>query len=213
MKMKAFAFLAGLTGLKAYAVIFGVLFFCGLGLPIPEDITLIAAGFLSSSGNISFEGAMAVGFFGVLVGDTILYCIGRNFGRRVFTWPGFRRIFTEARILKAETRIRAHGRTICFWARFLPGLRAPIYLTVGVMKVGFFNFFLLDGLAALISVPVWIFLGNFFGNNLDEAFRIAHDIQMVILGIVLVACLYFGRKIYLSHRAETAATATNKSHS
>lgn len=210
MKMKAFAFLAGLTGLKAYAMIFGVLFFCGLGLPIPEDITLIAAGFLSSTGNISFEGAMIVGFFGVLVGDTILYFIGRKFGRRVFSWPGFRRVFTEARIIKAETRIREHGRTICFWARFLPGLRAPIYLTVGVMKVSFLNFFLLDGLAALVSVPVWILLGNFFGNNLDEAFRIARDIQMVIIAVVVLAALYFGRKIYIHHRAQ--ATASPKTH-
>ena len=201
LKFKAFAFLAGLTGLKAYSVILGVLFLCGLGLPIPEDITLIAAGFLSSNGNISFEGAMGVGFFGVLVGDTLLYCIGRNFGGRVFKWPGFRRVFTEARILKAETRIRAHGRTICFWARFLPGLRAPIYLTVGVMKVGFWSFFLLDGFAALISVPVWIYLGYLFGNNLDEAFRIASDIQMAIIVVVLVVAAYFGRRIYMSYKA------------
>ena len=44
---KAFIFLIGLSGFQAYVIILAVLFACGLGLPIPEDITLFAAGFLA----------------------------------------------------------------------------------------------------------------------------------------------------------------------
>ena len=66
---KAFIFLIGLSGFQAYAIILAVLFACGLGLPIPEDITLFAAGFLAFKGRISLAGAIAVGMVGVLIGE------------------------------------------------------------------------------------------------------------------------------------------------
>ena len=56
--MKLITFLSGFDGFTAYAVILGVLFACGLGVPIPEDITLLAAGILAALDKISFEGAM-----------------------------------------------------------------------------------------------------------------------------------------------------------
>ena len=38
-------------------------------------------------------------------------------------------------------------------ARFMPGLRAPIYFTAGTVGVKFHTFLFYDGLAALVSVP------------------------------------------------------------
>src|SRR5690606_27885433 len=99
------AFFTGLAGWQAYVIIILVLLACGFGLPIPEDITLIAAGILAGTGKISVMGAYLVGFFGVLAGDTILFSIGKKYGRRAFTWPVFRKIFTPKVIAKAEKRI------------------------------------------------------------------------------------------------------------
>ena len=128
-------FLQGFDGFTAYAVILGLLLVCGLGVPLPEDITLIGAGFLAALGSISLPGALAAGFFGVLIGDAMLFTLGRLYGRQVFFLPGFRKIFTPARIALAEKKVLNNSRFICFTARFLPGLRAPIYLTAGVMGV------------------------------------------------------------------------------
>ena len=52
-------------------------------------------------------------------------------------------------------------------ARFMPGLRTPIFMTCGIYQVGFWKFLTLDGLAALISVPVWVYVGVIFGENLE----------------------------------------------
>ena len=52
------AVITGLAGVKAYLTILGVLFICGLGVPIPEDITLFTAGFLAYKGRISLIGAL-----------------------------------------------------------------------------------------------------------------------------------------------------------
>lgn len=179
---------------EAYALILGVLFACSMGLPIPEDVTLITAGILASLGTISFPGAMLAGFFGVLVGDGILFFLGRKFGPRVYTFPLFRRLWTPERIASAEARIRKHGKLICFMARFMPGLRAPIYLTAGTMGVKPIVFVLADGIAALISVPVWIYAGYWFGNNIDGVLAFAKKMNigiLSVLGVAIVGYLFY----------------------
>ncbi len=189
------AFLSGLNGPVAYLTILGILFACGLGLPIPEDITLIAAGIVSAGGSISLVGAFIVGYVGVLAGDMLLFFAGRKYGHKVFRiWP-FSKMMTPQRVLIAEQKIQKNAKMICFAARFMPGIRAPIYLSCGVLKVSPITFLVQDGLAALISVPIWIYLGHWFGNNLDQALHWAHKIQMwilIALGLLIVS--YFVRR-------------------
>lgn len=184
--------LAGLSSATAYLAIVGVLLICGLGVPMPEDITLIAAGVLASMKTITLPGAIAAGFFGVLLGDALLFNIGRVYGRKAFRLPLLRKVFTPDRIEAAETRIRRNSKFICFIARFLPGLRAPIYLSAGVTGVPPVTFYMLDGLAALISVPVWVAAGWYFGEALEEALGFAKQFQVFLLGFIGSAItLYF----------------------
>jgi len=185
-----------LSGFQAYAAILAVLFACGLGLPIPEDITLFAAGFLAYKGRITLFGALIVGLLGVLVGDTFMYLIGRNFGRRVFGWPMFRRMFTPDRIRLAEEKIHNNARIICFTSRFAPGLRAPVYITSGILRVPFTTFILMDGLAALISVPVWVLLAYYLGDKVEMLLGIAKNAKIgfaILLLLLIVA--YIVRKV------------------
>jgi membrane protein DedA with SNARE-associated domain len=192
---KLLLLLSGLDGSTAYLAILGILFLCGLGLPVPEDITLIAAGVLAAIGSISLTGALVAGFIGVLIGDFLLFFLGRKYGMSVLRLPGFRSLFTPDRISAAERTILRNSRFICFTARFLPGLRAPIYLTAGIMGVRPAVFFGLDALAALISVPFWIFVGHWFGENLDDVLKFAKQAQFTVLGVViLVAVLYLASK-------------------
>jgi membrane protein DedA with SNARE-associated domain len=135
----------------------------------------------------------------VLAGDCILFFIGRRYGYQVFTLPVFRTIFTEKRVLLARKKVLANSKFICFTARFLPGLRAPVYLTAGVMGVSPLVFLTLDGLAALISVPVWVYLGWYFGNNLDNALTVALKAQKYILiAVVTLIAAYIAYKYYRS---------------
>lgn len=192
-----------LSGVQAYAAIVFVLFACGFGVPIPEDITLFAAGFLAYKGRITLMGAVIVCMIGVLVGDTSMYLIGRNFGRKVFKWPLFRKVFTPERIKIAEEKIQGNARVICFTSRFAPGLRAPIYVTSGVLRVPFPVFILMDGLAALISVPVWIFLAYFLGDKVEMLFEIAKKTKIgVALVLVILIGFFITRKIMKRKRAK-----------
>ncbi len=183
-KEKLILTLSQLEGLHAYSAIVGLLLICGLGVPIPEDITLIAAGILSALGSISLWGAMVAGFFGVLLGDAILYTIGRVYGRRAFQLPIIRSIMTPRRISLAERKIMRNSHFICFTARFLPGLRSPIFLMSGIMGVRPLVFYGLDGFAALISVPIWVYLGHWVGQNIDTALAMAQKVQLSFAGLI-----------------------------
>lgn len=185
------SFLSGFDGLTAYTVILGLLLVCGLGVPLPEDITLIGAGFLAAAQSISLPGAVIAGFIGVLAGDTILFFMGRWYGRAVFELPGFRKVFTPERIAMAEKKVLHNSKFICFTARFLPGLRAPIYLTSGIMGVKPSIFLALDGLAALLSVPIWVVGGWWFAVNFDIDMGLEYAKKAQFWLVVVVATVIF----------------------
>lgn len=189
---KLVSFLSALSGPAGYGAILGMLLICGLGVPIPEDITLLAAGVMAALGSISLVGAIIVGLIGVLLGDGFMFMLGRVYGKRAFKFPVIRTILTPERIVLAEKKIRGNSKFICFTARFLPGLRSPVFLTAGAMGVSPLTFLALDGFAALISVPAWILVGWWFGQNIDVALTIAKDIQIFIFsGLAVLIIGYF----------------------
>ena len=196
--------LSQLDGYTAYSAIVGLLLICGLGVPLPEDITLIGAGMLASLGSITFPGAVLAGFFGVMAGDAFLYTVGRVYGRKAFGLPLIRSIMTPRRVALAERKIIRNSHFICFIARFLPGLRSPVFLMSGIMGVRPIVFYGLDGLAALISVPFWVYVGFWLGENIDTAFKVAERIQVSIAAVVVVAiAIYiFQRRFRKNRRAQ-----------
>src|SRR5580704_981307 len=101
---------SNLEGMAAYATMFGVLVTCGLGLPIPEDLTLVTAGYLAYLENVDLLPSIAVCFIGVLSGDFILFMLGRKLGRGFFDLPGVRFIVTPDRVEFAQAKLRKNAR-------------------------------------------------------------------------------------------------------
>ena len=66
-----------------YLYAFGILILCGFGLPVPEDITLVAGGLVSGLGATNPHIMLAVCFTGVLLGDSIIYIAGKLFGYKI----------------------------------------------------------------------------------------------------------------------------------
>jgi membrane protein DedA with SNARE-associated domain len=188
-------FVADMVGFRAYLTILLALLAGGIGVPLPEDITLFIAGIMAYQGRIWLPGAFWVGFFGVLGADNLLYLMGRFFGRRMLTWPMFRRVLTPERMQKAENRIRNKAPVICFTVRFMPGMRAPVYLTAGILRVSWPVFIVMDGLAALISVPVWVYLAYYLGGELEQLLSIVGRAKFGFIGLLILLAL-----VYLSRR-------------
>lgn len=178
---------------------FFVLLLCGLGLPIPEDIVLITAGVLGEINGRSWIEISVLMYAGVLGGDTITFLAGRYVGGWVLTSRWFQRIFAPQKQAKVVDFFERYGSMGLFIARFLPGLRAPIFFTAGSMKVSLFKFLFFDGLAALISVPVFVWLGHWlwdkFHDDLEQFHKTLSQSQSYALwtaiGIVILTVIAF----------------------
>ncbi|HEY7117870.1 MAG TPA: hypothetical protein VH475_14875, partial [Tepidisphaeraceae bacterium] len=66
-------------GWAGYFVLFGLLFSCGLGMPLPEDIPLLVAGMLVGAGRMHLLTAAICAWCGIIGGDCILYYMGHRF--------------------------------------------------------------------------------------------------------------------------------------
>jgi membrane protein DedA with SNARE-associated domain len=151
-----------------YAGIFLILLLCGLGLPIPEELTLLTGGFFVSLGIIRFYPTLAIGFLGILGGDLAIYAIGKTWGRQFF---------------------RDHGNKTVFIARFISGLRVAAFFAAGTMGIKLSKFLLHDFLGALILIPLLILLGYYFGASIFWLAEIIHRIDVLLKILAVLACI------------------------
>lgn len=172
-----------------YAGLLVVLVLCGLGLPLPEDLALLAGGFMVYRGVTNFTTTLLVALIGVVTGDNSLFFIGRHLGTGLLRYFGLGRPDAARRIKRMQAFMRRHGTMAIFYARFLAGLRALIYLSAGSLGVAPLRFFLCDLLGALISVPIVVSLGYFFGSELEVVIHYIGGFERVLL---LVAALSAG---------------------
>ena len=188
-----------------YFAVFGVLLLCGFGFPLPEDVSLIAGGIISGMGYTNVHLMTIIGFAGVMVGDSLIYNIGRYFGVRVFDRKIVARSINHQwydRILKS---FQKNGKWVLFAARFMPGLRTPIFLTAGITKfVPFSTFFIIDGIAALISVPVWVYLGYFGASNRVMLLHLIRDTKIGIVALLGVIFIFWLISRFINKRIQKA---------
>ncbi|MCB9229349.1 MAG: DedA family protein [Deltaproteobacteria bacterium] len=181
-------------GHLGYFIMFAILLACGFGFPMPEDVILISGGILASRGVTDFFMTFVVCMLGVLIGDGIVFSIGRKMGPKIRETRIFRKIMHTNREAQVSRWFTRYGDKVIFFARFAPGLRMPLFMTAGMYQVSFWKFFFLDGFAALISVPVWIWIGYVFGANLELLEEKMKQFQIGIysvLAAVLVLILAF----------------------
>src|SRR2546425_8361740 len=80
-----------------YLGVFLMLFGAGLGLPIPEEAPVLAAGALAHEDVVRWWIALPVCILGVLSGDVVLYWIGHHWGEVVLDWRVGRRGLSRGR--------------------------------------------------------------------------------------------------------------------
>jgi len=147
-----------------HSVLLGVLVLASLGVPIPEDVPLIAAGVLLKThpGIATWPSTLIVALIGVMVGDLVLYSLGRSWGPEVVSHRLVRRLITPQRYQRATERFHRHGVWFCFFGRFVVGVRAAMCLTAGATRFPYWRFLLADLAGAVLSVPAFVYLGYWF---------------------------------------------------
>jgi membrane protein DedA with SNARE-associated domain len=169
----------------SYLAIFGLLVAGGVGLPFPEEIVQLTAGFLARQGTVLLWPAFAVTFAGILVGDVLLYRLGKTHGARVLASRHFARLLTPERRRWIERHFANHDFLTIAVARHLAPLRLPVFASAGAMGVRLRTFLLADGLSSLLSVPLLFGLGYLFASHLGTVKARLHDAELI--GFLLLA--------------------------
>lgn len=166
----------------------------GLGLPIPEEVPIVAAGVASKAGALVWWKALLACLVGALLGDSLMYGIGRFFGARVLRehpwWSGF---LTAEREKTIEDLINRHGIKAFFVARFLVGLRSPFYLTAGILRVKYRWFLFADFICATVVIGGFFGLAYLFGERITGLIHSAEQgvTLVVVLTVIIVAVIAF----------------------
>lgn len=182
----------------SYPGLFFILIAAGFGLPIPEDIPLILSGYVvrDSYGDATLPIVLMAltGLAGVIAGDSVVYFLGRRYGPAIVEHRWFSRLAKPWLVEKARAKFEKHGEKILFAGRFMPGLRCVLFLTAGVFRVPYWKMLVFDGSAAVLSVPLWVFLGWYFHEKLNQVYKSA-EIAAIVIGSAAGA-LFVGWMIY-----------------
>lgn len=172
-----------------YVAPFVVLLLCGMGLPLPEEVTLIGAGLLVYQEKVAFGPIVLVCSVAILLGDSIPYWLGRHWGPSALRIRAVRRVLHPERFARLERKFEEHGNWATFVCRFLPGIRLPGYFVSGTMGMKYPRFLLLDTLGVAISVPISVHVGRLFGDQVDELHKVNGDVHLIFAFVALTLAL------------------------
>jgi len=196
--MSQFAYQPG----TVYIALVGMMLLSAIGLPLPEEMTLISVGVLAFMGAnpqhfpppfpgapvVNVHTAAAIAFFAVFFSDFLIYTIGRVFGRKLLYHPRVHKMFPPHLMKRVEEWTHKYGTYACGIFRFTPGIRFPGHLACGMLHFPVWKFLLIDGIAALISVPTQIYLLAHYGEPILMKLR---QFKLVVFAVIAILLIYF----------------------
>lgn len=185
-----------------YVAVIGMMLASGFGLPLPEEVTLLSVGVLAFMGTrpdlfpppdgqstpINVHHAAFVAFTAVILSDSLIYSLGRIWGRKLLYHEKMRKLVSVDSLKKVEERTKRYGMIAVFAFRFTPGVRFPGHLACGAMKFEYWKFLTVDGIAALISVPTQVYLVAIYGEPIINFLK---EVKIVIFFLLGLTFLFF----------------------
>jgi membrane protein DedA with SNARE-associated domain len=157
-----------------------------MGVPVPGETALIAAGLLAHSGRLNIVVVIAVAAGGAIVGDNIGYVIGRTGGRRLLARPGFLEGRRRELLERGEPFFQRHGPKAVFLGRWFAGLRIAAAWLAGISHMHWAVFLFwnaLGGVAWATSVGLAAYLLGPPAGQVIKAVGLAGIAVVVVAGI------------------------------
>lgn len=159
-----------------YIGMFSLLAGAGIVAPVPEEITLLVAGYFVALGFMDLVKVIPLAIIAILIGDSILFFLARTGSR--YAKGVHTRLITYG-LEKTWIFSPTHPLRAVFILRFFTGLRmiAPVF--AGFNGATWIGFLLTDLAALVIFVPIIVSLGFYFSQNFLEflgAFEIIRHI-------------------------------------
>lgn len=153
-----------------------------------EDLACVAAGLLIAEGRVEGWAAFLGCFLGTAGADAIWILVGRYFGRWILEHRWTARLVTPEQIDLAAQWATRRGSSAVFFVRFLPGIRTPVQIAVGMLHLAPLQIAFWLVLAAFLHVSLLIGLSALLGRAVvDFLANEAYWIRWAALGAILLA--------------------------
>ena len=195
--------------IQAYGlwVLFGIVMFESMGMPMPGETALVTAALYSATTHqVSIASVVSAAAVAAIIGDNLGYLIGRSIGLRLLVRYGQYIGLYERRLKVGQYLFLRHGGKIVFFGRFVALLRTLAALLAGANLMRWPHFLLMNALGGVCWASVFGFGTYLLGEQMK---RVAGPVGLLMLAaalILIVAGFIFFRhhEKDLEERAEAA---------
>lgn len=171
----------------------------GAGFPMPEELPVVIGGALAGKNLVYPFLMLPVCICGVIVGDSILYGVGRLWGKKLIERPFIQKhVVTPERMERITQNFEKYGIKILLFARLTPGIRAPIFLTAGTTRLSLIRFLIADAVYAIPGVSLLFSLGYVFTDQMVALIesKLERIKSYVILFVVVLVAGYVAYRFF-----------------
>ena len=163
---------------------------------LPGDSLLFAAGALAAVGSLHIWWLLAIFAAAAILGDTVNYVIGREFGHRIIE-SGRVRVLKPEYVARTQAFFERHGGKTIILARFFPIIRTVAPFMAGVGKMSLPRFWAFNIVGGTLWVMLFAGAGYLFGN-------IPVVKNNLTLGILVMIAISFIPSIYAALHTRAA---------
>lgn len=184
-----------------------ILILSGIGLPVPEEVTLILGGYLAYLGFVDYWKVMYVLIAGIIVADIFGYWLGRFAG----TWASKR--LSRSKVMKhflekAHRYFEKYGEMVIIFSRALIGVRVVIPLLAGHFRMNFLKFVIFDVIGAIPWTFALVSIAYYFGLGLETIGEIKEFKHALFFGIGIFILFCIGIAIIKKQKRKRASPVT-----
>lgn len=172
-----------------YPAVFVLVALESLGIPLPGETILIAAGiYAGTTHRMSIWAIFAVAAVAAITGDNIGFWIGDKGGYKLLRRYGHRVRLDERKIKVGRLIFDRHGAKVVFFGRFVSILRTYAAFIAGTLKMRWRRFLPYNASGGIVWAAIYAFASYGLGNTIKKASHSA-DIALGLVAVLVVVGL------------------------
>jgi membrane protein DedA with SNARE-associated domain len=160
-------------------------------IPVPSEIIMPFAGFLTISGKLSLLLVIIWGAFGNLFGSIIAYVVGVYGGRPFIDKYGKYVLIGKDELDKSQRFFNKYGSISVFFSRLLPMVRTFISLPAGIARMPFAKFCVYTFIGSFFWSGFLVYVGVFLGENWQSIEVYFRKFDWLVAVLLVVGIVYF----------------------